>query len=78
MIYAESGRYPLEITVKCRMMSYWNSLLINSKSKISYRIYQYMLNIPNFNSNWINYIKDILNSRGMTDIWLNQNNINNM
>ena len=78
MIYAESGRYPLEITVKCRMMSYWNSLLINSKSKISYRIYQYMLNIPNLNSNWINYIKDILNSRGMTDIWLNQNNINNM
>ena len=34
-----------------------------------------MLNIPNFNSNWINYIKDILNSCGMTDIWLNQNNI---
>ena len=75
MIYAESGRYPLEITVKCRMIGYWNSLLINSKSKISYRIYQYMLNIPNFNSNWINYIKDILNSCGMTDIWLNQNNI---
>jgi hypothetical protein len=74
MIYAELGRYPLSILVKCRMINFWNRLITGKQSKISYILYKYMLEIPNFESKWINGIKSILNETGMTDIWLSQNN----
>lgn len=34
-----------------------------------------MQHIPNFTSKWLNYTKSILDTCGMTDIWLNQSNI---
>jgi hypothetical protein len=31
MVYGELGRFPLQIKVKMRMVSYWNKLLQNEK-----------------------------------------------
>ena len=72
MLYAESGRYPIDIIIKTRMISFWNRLNSENSNKLSFKVYQYMCNMPNFNSKWINKIKSILNETGMSDVWLNQ------
>lgn len=75
MLYAELGRYPLIITIKTRMINYWNQLIIGKQSKLAVQIYKLMLNLPNFESKWLQSIKNTLNEVGRIDIWNNQNNI---
>lgn len=77
MLLGELGRYPVEITVKTRMISFWVRLLLRKQSKLSYILYQYMLNNTNQSFRWVNKIKEILNSVGRTDLWINQNTIVN-
>ena len=36
MLYAELGRYPIEITIKQRMVSFWTRLITGKISKLSY------------------------------------------
>ena len=71
MLYRELGRYPLEIIIKTRMVSFWNKLIMGKEHKLSMKIYRYMLN-QNINYKWINKIKDILGQCGRNDIWLFQ------
>jgi hypothetical protein len=75
MLYAESGRYPINITIKCRMIGFWNRLILGNKNKIAYKIYQYMINCQDFEFKWLSYIKSILSNTGRNDLWLNQTNI---
>ena len=75
MLYAELGRYELSITIKTRMICFWNRIITGKQSKLSYQIYKYMLELPNFHSNWIKCIKNILTEIGRIDIWNNQENI---
>jgi hypothetical protein len=35
MVYGELGRYPLEIDIKVRMISYWCKLIQGKQSKLS-------------------------------------------
>ena len=72
MLYAETGRFPLEIMMKTRMIAYWSRLIAGNQSKIAYKIYQIMIHTTDFNSKWIEYIKSILNGIGRSDIWINQ------
>ena len=44
MLYGELGRYPLEIIIKTRMVSFWNKLIMGKENKLSMKIYRYMLN----------------------------------
>lgn len=78
MLYAEFGRHPIDITIKTRMIGFWNRLITGKQSKLSYKIYKYMLSIPNFESNWIKKVKNILMQVGRYDLWLNQNNISSI
>ena len=73
MVYAETGRYPLEISIKTRMIGYWIRLITGKESKIAHKIYKILLNTQNFKSKWITEIKSILTEIGRQDIWLNQN-----
>lgn len=75
MLYGESGRLPLDIIIKTRMISYWNKIITGNKDKLSYKVYKLMMNTPIFESKWINQIKNTLNEVGRTDIWLNQDQI---
>ena len=72
MLYAETGQYPLHITIKSRMIGFWNRLITGKETKLSFSIYKIMLNIPNFESKWVKSIKTILNEVGRSDLWLNQ------
>ena len=75
MIYGELGRFPLSINIYSRMIAFWNRLLIGKEQKLSFQIYKYMLNQNNSEYKWVKKIKDILNSVGRTDLWLNQHEI---
>ncbi|MES9903304.1 MAG: reverse transcriptase family protein, partial [Sedimenticola sp.] len=59
MLYGELGRYPLEITIKCRMVKYWGKLLHGKPDKISKIFYDNILN-SNLNNKWLMHIKRIL------------------
>ena len=49
MVYGELGRYPLEIRVKLRMVSFWTKL-VQSENKRSSNLYRLMLQIHDFKS----------------------------
>ena len=39
MVLGETGRYPLSILIKCRMISYWSKLLCQKESKLTNIMY---------------------------------------
>lgn len=76
MIYGELGRYPIEIDIKVRMISFWANLLTGKDSKLSCLAYKLLLSLTdtvNFKSDWLESIKNIFNECGMPYIWRNQN-----
>ena len=75
MIYGELGRYPIAVNVQARMISFWNRLIIGKDHKLSYQLYNYVLNQTNYEFKWISKIKSILNGVGRPDLWQNQHNI---
>ena len=75
MLYAELGRYPIELTVKCRMINFWNRIITGKLSKILFTLYSALRVTPNFESKWLKNIKGILNEAGRPDLWHTQNNI---
>ena len=75
MLYAELGRYPLDITIKSRMIGFWNRMVTGNDSKLSYLLYITVKNVPYLESKWINHVKNTFNSAGRYDLWLSQNNL---
>ena len=75
-LYAELGRYPLEITMKTRTIGFWNRLILDKDAKISRMLYLTLriINKPCFK--WFSYVKSILTSVGRNDIWIHQDRIN--
>lgn len=39
MVYGELGRYPINITIKLRMVMFWNDMLSN-ENKLTYTLYR--------------------------------------
>ena len=75
MIMGELGKYPIDIIIKSKMIGYWLRLINGSHDKISYKIYQILLNIPNFTSKWVSKIMSILQETGNQYLWDHQNNL---
>ena len=77
MVYGELGRYPIDIDIKVRMISYWTKLILGNQSKISSLSYKllYIRDFQNKNVTcaWLNRIRCILNDCGMSYIWNTQN-----
>jgi hypothetical protein len=74
MVYEELGRYPLEIRVKIRMISFWNGL-VNNNERMSSCIYRllYSLKSNGIQSfKWLNCIESIFNDVGLSYIFENQ------
>ena len=78
MLYGETGRHSLQLTIKNRMIGYWLRLVTGKESKLSFQIYTHMLKLDGFNSKWIAKIKNILVESGRNYIWLNQNELQNI
>ena len=75
MVYGELGRFPLEISIKLRMISYWRKLLYNDKlSSYMYRLLLCVNRNDNINFKWISCIESIFNDIGMGHVFANQDN----
>ena len=69
MLYAELGRFPLEVKIKMRMINYWISLKNGKETKLSNIAYLTLLNNCRTNK-WLNKIRSILQDVGRNDLWL--------
>ena len=79
MIYGELGRYPMDIQIKTRMISYWSNLINGKQTKIAAMLYK-LSAITNEKASgkfkWIEYIKNTLNNCGLSNIWHCQYQVN--
>ena len=74
-LYGELGRFPLVIYRKISMIRYWIKLLKSSDTFIPKKMYEILKNdIENnrtYNGlNWAFQIKNILDSLGLSNIWI--------
>ena len=79
MIYGELGRYPIDLDIKTRLISFWGRLNSGKETKLSYILYKlcYHMSInDNVNFSWLNRIKTILNECGIPNVWETQSFIN--
>ena len=77
MVYAELGRFPLEIPVKIKMISFWRKLLYSEK--LSSNMYRLLFSLKKnglYNFKWLDYIESIFNDIGMGYVFANQDNSN--
>jgi hypothetical protein len=76
MVYGETGRYPLYVTVYTRMASFWAKLLCSDENKICKTIYLYLYKQykKGLNRNpWFSCMNNIFESCGLSYIWNEQN-----
>ncbi len=74
MVYGETGRYPLEIKIKLRILNFWVKLL-QYEDKLCSNMYQLLYSMHQsraINSKWITYVKSLLDDTGLSYVWNNQ------
>ena len=83
MVYGELGIHPLEIDVKTRTVKFWTKLVCDQNSKYSSLMYRVLYNLySNIDERkqrqfhkqfkWFDYTKSILDSCGLSYVWLHQ------
>jgi hypothetical protein len=74
MVYGELGRYPIDIDIKVRTISYWARPLSDKQAKFSnvfYRLSRNWNENGDTNLNWVYFIRT--NECGFTYIWETEN-----
>ena len=75
IVYGEVGRYPLFIERYKRIVKYWLHITQTNECKYVKMIYNimYQKSIVNMNTvNWVTNVRDLLNTSGFGEVWLNQ------
>lgn len=75
MIYGELGRYPVSVTVKTRVISYWCKLLSGPRHKYAHLVYKLCYRLHNSGTvtmPWISFVKNILDELGLSNVWIDQ------
>ena len=80
MVFGETAKFPVSISIKCRILSFWYKLISpQNKDKISslvysllHRMYQNGLH----KSKFLDFIKSILIDIGLPSLWSNQSHLN--
>jgi hypothetical protein len=73
MVYGETGRYPLAVDVKVRMVSYWCKLVTGQCSSLSCKVYAALLDLHSSKRlclPWITCIEQLLNEAGFGQVFL--------
>ena len=52
-------------------------MITGDTNKLSYKVYRYMLNIQNFKSKWLTFVRQIIEETGKLDAWQNQTSLQN-
>ena len=72
MVYGETDRFPLYISIYCRMISHWAKLLPGPSSKIVSTLYKFMYKLycdGDVRNPWMCCIEKILNTCGLSYIY---------
>lgn len=75
MVYGELGRYPLSLTCKTKIISYWANVLRADENKYSSVMYKLMYGLhiaEQCTLPWISSVKQILDDCGLSNIWTEQ------
>lgn len=77
MVYGETGRYPLFIDASVATIRYWLRLISMPDNRIPKQTMQMLLNKLNANdfrrgNNWVENVKDCLESHGFGNVWANR------
>jgi len=70
------GRYPVEIDIKIRIISFWAKIVCGKQSKIScivYSLSHHLYSQQNFDIKWIKVLEKILNETGFSNNMANAN-----
>ena len=82
MVYGELGSYPVSLTIKIRLISFWLKLISTPDDRISKQIYNLIYRMHQNNTHqsaWLNCIRQILEQNGFGYVWLDQGlNIDHM
>ena len=83
MVYGETGRYPLYVTIFTRMVSYWAKLVNGTDNKLSKIIYMYVRKLSDKGKMidpWISFLQSIFDKCGLSNIWIDHGtqNFNSM
>ena len=74
MVYGETGRKPLSITIKSKMICFWHKITVGADNKLSYKLSYLLKKLHEQNrhsSPWLKFIEDTLNTSGLGHVWLN-------
>ena len=71
MIYGELGRYPLEVSIKLRIINYWFKLVTGKPDKLSVILYNFAIAKHDTNILWLRHVKSILDNCGWSYVWNN-------
>ena len=78
MVYGETGRFPLKINIKTKLLCFWSRLVQSSSNKLSGILYQLMYNLHNsgqYSFKWLSSVKQILDDTGFSFVWNAQGDI---
>lgn len=76
-LYGELGRVPLSIYRKINLVKYWNKVVSQKDDSLVKRTYELLRkddseNKTYKNKNWASQVKNILDTHGFSDIWINE------
>ena len=79
MIYGETGKFPVSIIIKTRLLMYWYKLVCpDNSNKLSSMVYNIMYNLNltgRHTSSYISFVRTTLIELGLPGVWDNQNTI---
>ena len=81
MIYGETGRLPIAITIKTRMICFWHKISCKYNTNLSNTLYKVLYELNNkelYKSKWLTYIKNILIECGLPYIFNNPSSVSSL
>ena len=75
MIYGDLGRFPIEIDMKIKIVSFWVSIFLEKETQLSYLSYKHLYTLSieeNVHLVWMKYLKELFGETGNSSIWINQ------
>ena len=77
MVYGETGTFPIQLSILQKMLGFWSKLCNSERPhKISVTLYRLLKELDLrgvYSSPWILKVKNVLDSLGMSDLWINDN-----
>ena len=73
------GRYPMQLNIKSKMVSFWSNVLCEKKKdKLAFILYKVLFQLDScgeYHSQWLDTIRTTLRNVGIDEFWDNQFNM---